>query len=213
MDSKAGNKTLRLLVWVVIALVIAIPIVLALMSPLLAWRSPVYIIAGFAGVITLGMLFLQPLLIGGYLPNVSKPVARQVHRWVGTMLVCAVIVHVGGLWLTSPPDVIDALTFSSPTPFSNWGVVAMWALFATAILAMFRKRLQLRPRNWKLAHSILALVIIICTVVHAILIEGTMETISKVVICALIIVVSLKVLFSQKLWFDFRIGTKKKSST
>ena len=46
-----------------------------------------------------------------------------------------VIVHVAGLWLTSPPDVIDVLLFRSPTPFSAWGAIAMWAVFAAALWA------------------------------------------------------------------------------
>jgi hypothetical protein len=48
------------------------------------------------------------------------------------VLVVAVVVHVGGLWITSPPDMIDALLLTSPTPFSAFGVIAMWAIFAVA---------------------------------------------------------------------------------
>ena len=51
------------------------------------------------------------------------------------VLVIAVVLHVAGLWVTSPPDVIDALLFVAPTPFSNWGIIAMWALFATGLRA------------------------------------------------------------------------------
>lgn len=165
------------------------------MSPLLAWRSPVYIAACFAGGFSLSLLLLQPLLIGGYLPGLPKHLARRAHPCVGAMLVIAVIAHIGGLWMTSPPDVIDALTFSSPTPFSNWGVVAMWALFTTGALAIFRRQLQLRARNWRIAHSLLALVIVIGTVVHALLIEGTMETFSKLILCVLVLAATVKLIF------------------
>ena len=65
-----------------------------------------------------------------------------------------VVVHVGGLWITSPPDMIDALLFTSPTPFSPFGVIAMWAIFAVAVLAAFRRRLGLR--TWRIAHMSLA---------------------------------------------------------
>lgn len=51
------------------------------------------------------------------------------------------ILHVVGLWVTSPPDVIDALLFWSPTPFSFCGVVAMWAVFASALMAPSPARL------------------------------------------------------------------------
>ena len=104
------------------------------------------------------MLF-QPLLIGGYLPGFSGRIGRRVHHWIGGALVAAVVIHVGGLWITSPPDMIDALLFASPTPFSPFGVIAMWAIFAVALLAAFRRRL--RPRTWRIAHTLLAIVIVV----------------------------------------------------
>ena len=99
----------------------------------------------------------------------------------------AVVIHVAALWLTSPPDVVDALLFASPTPFSVWGVIAMWAVFVSALLAALRRRMRLRPRLWRLAHKALALVIVVGTVLHALLIQGTMETVTKAVLCALIL--------------------------
>jgi predicted ferric reductase len=199
----------RALFWSALFAAIAIPIIFAAMSPLLAWRSPVYIVACFAGVIGLGLLLLQPLLIGGYLPGLPKQITRRAHPCVGVMLVVAVIIHIIGLWTTSPPDVIDALTFSSPTPFSNWGVVAMWSLFATMALAIFRRRLQLRARNWRMAHSLLALVIVIGTVVHAILIEGVMETVSKVTLCVLVVIATMKLIFNLKFFSNLRSSSKR----
>ena len=69
------------------------------------------------------------------------------------VLVVAVVIHVAALWITSPPDVVDALLFASPTPFSAWGVIAMWAVFAAALLAALRRRLRLRPRTWRIAFT------------------------------------------------------------
>jgi len=181
-------------IWAVVALALALPVIAAAASPLLAWRQPVYIMAGFAGVVSLSLLLLQPMLIGGYLPGLSPYRRRRLHLWVGGTLVLAVIVHVAGLWITSPPDVVDALLFRSPTPFSAWGVIAMWAVFATALLAALRRPLRLRPRSWRVGHVSLALVIVAGAVAHALLIEGTMETISKVVLCLLIVAVVVKLL-------------------
>jgi len=103
-------------------------------------------------------------------------------------------VHVAGLWITSPPDVIDALLFRSPTPFSAWGVIAMWAVFATALLAALRRPLRIRPRWWRAGHLSLAVVIVGGVVAHALLIEGTMESVSKVVLCGLVVAATLKLL-------------------
>ena len=182
------------LIWAALAAAICVPIAAAAVSPLLAWRDPVYILAGFAGIIALGLMLIQPLLIAGYLPGLSARIGRRAHHWIGGALVVAVVIHVGGLWITSPPDMIDALLFSSPTPFSPWGVIAMWAIFAVALLAVFRRRLGLRLRTWRIAHMLLAIVIVVGSVVHGILIEGTMETVSKAALCALVLAAAIKVM-------------------
>ena len=160
------------------------------MSPLLAWREPIYILAGFAGIIAITLMLLQPVLAAGYLPGLSIRRGRDLHRWVGCALVLSLVIHVAGLWLTSPPDVVDALLFNSPTPFSNWGVIAMWAVFASACLALFRRRFRSRLGLWRLSHKSLAGVIVIGSVVHAMKVDGTMEIISKSLLCVLLVVVT-----------------------
>ena len=180
------------LVWAALFAVLCLPLVAAATSPLLAWRQPVYIIAGFAGIIGMTLVPIQPLLITGRLPGLNGPPARRWHRLIGSALVLAIIIHVGGLWITSPPDVIDALLLRSPTPFSVWGVAAMWAAFAAALIAVLRRRM--RPRVWRLAHLALVFIVAGGTVAHALLIEGTMEPISKWLLSALVILATLSTL-------------------
>jgi len=180
------------LIWAALAAAICVPIAAAAASPLLAWRGPLYILAGFAGIVALGLLLVQPVLAGGYLPGPSAYRGRRAHHWVGGMVVVAVVVHVGGLWITSPPDMIDALLFTSPTPFSPFGVIAMWAIFAVALLAALRRRLGLR--RWRIAHMLLAAVIVVGSVVHSLLVEGAMETVSKAALCTLVLGAAIKVM-------------------
>jgi uncharacterized membrane protein YdcZ (DUF606 family) len=97
------TSTRAILVWTALAVAAAVPIGAAAASPLLAWRGPVYIAAGFAGVAGLALLLVQPLLIGGYLPGPSAERARRLHPWIGGLLVAAVVLHVAGLWVTSTP--------------------------------------------------------------------------------------------------------------
>lgn len=193
------------LIWVALAAAVGVPIAAAAMSPLLAWRGPVYILAGFAGMIALGLVLVQPLLIGGYLTPLSAYRGRRAHHWIGGALVVAVVIHVAGLWITSPPDMIDALLFSSPTPFSPFGVIAMWAIFTVALLAALRRRLGLRLRTWRMVHIPLAIVIVAGSVVHCLLIEGTMETVSKAALCALVLAAAIKVM--ADLWMRRKRGT------
>jgi predicted ferric reductase len=189
-----------ILIWTALAAATAVPIGAAAASPLLAWRAPIYIAAGFAGIVGLALLLVQPLLIGGYLPGPSAGRARRVHPWIGGLLVASVVLHVGALWITSPQDVIDVLLFQSPTPFSVWGVIGMWAIFVTALLAALRRRLRLRPRIWRIGHAFLAVVIVVGSVAHAMLIEGTMETVSKAALCGLVLSATTKVIADLRIW-------------
>ena len=188
------------LVWAGLAVAVAGPIAVAANSPLLQWRGPIYIASGFAGMLALCLVLIQPLLAAGYLPGLPTRPGRRVHRWIGVALVIMVMAHVGGLWLTSAPDVIDALLFDSPTPFSVWGVVALWAVFAAALLAAFRAPLRIRQRTWRIAHSGLAVVIALGSVAHAMLVEGTMGQVSKSVLCILVLAALLKVLIDLRTW-------------
>ena len=181
----------RAVVWLALVGVVAATLTQAAMSPLLAWRDPIYIAAGFAGIMALCLLLFQPLLAGGLLPGISAIRARRVHRWLGGGLSLAVLVHVGWLWLTSPPDVIDALLLRSPTPFSIWGVLALWSVLIAAFLVMLRKRTRLPVITWRIIHKVLAVVTVIGSVVHALKIEGTMGLVSKYVLCAMVIAVCL----------------------
>jgi len=182
---------------------IAVPLVLSATSPLLAWRRIPYIIAGFAGVVALALVLVQPLLIGEHLPGLTGVRGRRVHRWLGVTLVLTVVIHVGGLWITSPPDVVDVLLFRSPTPFSAWGAIAMWAVLGAAFLAVLRRRL--RARTWCIGHTLLVAIAVAGGVIHALLIEGTMETISKVLLCVLVVVITAIVLVDLRVWSRRRI--------
>jgi predicted ferric reductase len=197
------------LIWAALVVAIGVPIAAAGLSPQLAWRDPVYIVAGFAGIVGLGLVLVQPLLIAGYLPGLTAYRGRRVHHWIGGTLVVAVLIHVAGLWITSPPDMIDALTLTSPTPFSPFGVIAMWAIFAVALLALIRRRLGLR--TWRIAHMSLAGVIVVGSVIHGMLIEGTMETMSKAALCALVLAAAIKVL--ADLWMRIKKTRPMKSSS
>ncbi|MGB0625408.1 MAG: hypothetical protein ACPGQ5_02430 [Alphaproteobacteria bacterium] len=76
----------------------------------------------------------------------------------------------------------------------------MWTLFGAALLALFLRRLRLRWWVWRLGHTSLALITVVGSVVHALLIQGTMETMSKVAICALVALATAKVLYDLRVW-------------
>ena len=192
------NRILTFLVWSGLAAIIIVPILIAAYSPYLASRDVVYIVAGFAGIIGLGLFLLQPLLAAGYLPG-PRRIQRKWHRLVGTTIIVVAALHVGGLYLTSPPDTIDALLFAAPTSFSVFGVIAFWGIILTAVLVLLRRRLGLRYPAWHVLHNAIVLVVVASTVIHALQIEGTMGTISKLVLCGAALVATAVTLT------DFRV--------
>lgn len=189
------------LIWGALGAALIVPLWIAATSPLLQWRQPIYIVGGFAGVLGLSLMAMQPLLAAGLLPGLPPQKGRRVHIWIGAAIVICVIFHVAGLWIASPPDVIDALTFASPTPFAVWGVLAMWAVFASALLASQRRRWRLPPRIWRRVHTALAVIIVGSTAAHAMLIEGTMGTLSKAALCLLLTIATIKVIYTLRIWF------------
>ena len=196
------------LIWAAVGAAIVVPVVAATQSPLLAWRQPVYIVAGLAGVVTLPLLLLQPLLAADRLPGLGRLRALRLHRLMGALLVGAVVVHVAGLWITSPPDVIDALLLRSPTPFSAWGVMAMWGVFVAAALAVMRRK----PPLWYLAHRAVAMLIVLGGVVHAWLIQGTMEPITKAILGGLVLLATLIVAAGPGIRWLARAATRSSRS-
>lgn len=179
---------------------VTVPIALAAGSPLLAWRDGVYIASSFAGILAMAALLVQPLLAGGSLPGLQAWRGRRLHKWLGIALVALIALHVAGLYVTSAPDVIDALLFASPTPFSVWGVVAMWAAFATAVLAASRARIRMSPTTWRLAHTALAVVVVVGSVVHAWLIDGIMEPASKSMFGLLVLLATARIIYDLRIW-------------
>lgn len=175
-------------IWAGLALAIGLPCYFALTSPWLQWRSSVYVVAGFAGVLAYALLLLQPLFKLSALPGLKARANLLGHRLVGSVIALAAALHIIGLWITSPPDVIDTLLFRSPAPFAPFGVVAMWALIALLVVIGLKRRLKLKPKTWQFIHKSLAIVLILSGALHALLIEGTMEFWSKLVLVLLIVI-------------------------
>ncbi len=80
------------LIWAALAVAVGGPVAAAAASPLLAWRDAAYLLAGFAGIVALGLVLVQPLLAGGYLPGLAGVRGRRARggriagsggRWSG----------------------------------------------------------------------------------------------------------------------------------
>jgi len=178
------------LVWLLVLGVVFTPLVLAALSPLQASRNVAYVVGGLAGIAALGFLLLQPLLAAGYLPGFKVAQAKRWHRWLGFAVSVLVAVHIIGLFITSPDDMSDALLLVAPTPFSLYGVIGLWSLGITVLLVLARSRVGIRYGLWKIIHNLLAAVVVGASVIHTLMIDGAMNSLSKYVLCACIVVVT-----------------------
>ncbi|PJI86036.1 ferric reductase like protein [Yoonia maricola] len=192
------SRLRTVLIWGALVSAVLVPILAAAASPLLQWREPIYIVAGFAGILGMCLMLVQPLLAIGVMPGVPLQTSRKVHRYGGAALVFAVVLHVAGLWVTSPPDVIDVLLFRSPTPFAIWGALAMWAVFGAAMLALLRPRLPLRL--WRWGHTALVTLAVVGTIVHAVQIIGAMEPVTKALLSLAVAAALLTAIARRKVW-------------
>lgn len=181
------RQWIRRLLWIVAVITVVLPFWLAASSPLQAGRELAYVSGALAGVLALSLLFVQPLLAAGLLAGFGLLQERRWHRWTGIALLTAVSVHVIGLYLTSPDDMTDALLLVAPTPFSLYGVIALWALVLTAVSALVRFRRGLRLSAWNKVHSALTVIVVLSSCIHAWMIDGTMNSLSKIVTCLLVV--------------------------
>jgi len=182
------------LVWSLLAVCVLAPVAIAAANPLQESRDAFWIAGGLAGVVALALMLAQPLLAAGMLPAPPLPTARRWHRVLGFGVASLIVLHVVGLYLSSPEDIADALMLVAPTPFSVYGVLGLVGILLTIVLVAARSRLALRYAVWRLVHNGLALIVVAASVAHALLIEGAMGAVSKAALCALVLAATVAVL-------------------
>ena len=77
MQSIGRRRVSSALTWGSVAAIMIVPIAVAAFSSYLASRNMPYIVGGFAGIIGLSLLFLQPLLPAGYLAGSEGAAGRR----------------------------------------------------------------------------------------------------------------------------------------
>lgn len=179
---------MRFVNWFVLLVVVLGPIVVALASPLQDSREFIYVVGGIAGVVALSLLLVQPLLAMGYLSGVNAARQRRWHANSGTLLVAAIALHIGALYITSPDDIADALLLRSATSFSIYGVIGLTGVALLATLVLARHRIGISYNRWKTLHVVIAIIVVIASVVHTLWIQGAMGLVSKWVLCATVLI-------------------------
>lgn len=158
------------------AVVVAVPVTLALTDRHLADASTALVVSTTAGALAASALALQPLLARG------RRISR--HQVLGAVVLTLVLVHVAALFAESPEDARFALSPDGPTR-ARMALIATLALFGVVALGALRTRLPLSPATWRVVHAYLASVVIALGIGHAILTDGALDGAGTVVLAVL----------------------------
>ena len=148
------------------AVVIAVPLTLALTDRHLAGASAALVIATATGTLAASGLAIQPLLAR------RRRIGR--HQLLGAILLGLVLVHVAALFVESPEDTWFALSPDGPTR-ARMALFATVALFGVVTLGALRTRLPIAAATWRLLHAYLAVVVIALGIGHAVLTDGALD--------------------------------------
>ena len=150
----------------VAAVLLALPLAVALTDGHLAGQSAALVISTAAAALAVSALALQPLLAGtGRL---------RWHRVVGPIALALVLLHLGGLYLESPEDTLFALSLDGPTR-GRMAALATAALIAVVALGLLRARLPMAGATWRILHGFLAALVIFLGFGHAVLTDGALD--------------------------------------
>ena len=192
------RRIAALVLWAGLVVAMVAPVLIAAGSPYLAYRNLPYIVGGFAGIVCLSLFVIQPLLAAGYLPGVPSPGSADGTAGSARRSSLCVLLHVGGLYLTSPRTRSMRCCWSRRRRSRSTACWRCGASSATAVLVALRRRSGLRYATWFFIHNALALVVVVATVIHALQIEGAMETLSKWLVCLAALATTLVVLLDLR---------------
>lgn len=168
-----------------VAILIAVPLALALTDAHLAAGPPALVVSTAAGALAVSALALQPLLAArARTPDLAT--ARRTlgwHRALGAVVLALVLAHVGALMLVSVEDTLFAMSPDGPTR-ARMALIALIALVAVVVLGAARRRLPLSPSTWRVLHAYLATMVIVLGLGHALLTSGALEDSGTVVLVA-----------------------------
>jgi predicted ferric reductase len=167
------------------AVLLALPLVVALSDAHLSGQPPALVISTAAAALAVSALVLQPLLAGAG--------RLRWHRVLGAVALGLVLVHLGGLFVVGAEDTLFALSLDGPTR-GRMATLATAALIAVVALGVLRSRLPMAGATWRILHGFLAALVIGLGFGHAVLTDGALDGVGTPLLLAFAIVALLGVL-------------------
>lgn len=137
---------------------------------------------GFVGLAMMGLEFALVARFEAAAEPFGEDALLQFHRQIGYVGLAFVLIHVAisAHW--------DQLTFHNAinAPALVWfGMIALLSLLALVSTSVWRKRLRLRYEWWHLAHTVLAVVVVVTALVHIYFVDEYVSSLIKQVLWGL----------------------------
>jgi predicted ferric reductase len=160
---------------VAIAVLVGLPLLLALTDFHLEAAPFALVVSTAAGALAVSALVLQPLL--------ASRSRIALHQVLGAVALALVLVHVGALVVLAPDDALFAMSPDGPTR-ARMALLATIALVAVVLLGVLRRRLPLNGSTWRILHAFLATLVVLLGFGHALLTDGALDGAGTVVLAA-----------------------------
>ncbi|MFA9444372.1 ferric reductase-like transmembrane domain-containing protein [Egicoccus sp. AB-alg6-2] len=133
---------------------------------------------GFVGLSMLGLQFAITARFGTVAAPYGMDVVIRFHRLISLVAFIFVLAHPLLLFVTDPAT-IALLRFWDAPWRARFGLASLVALIALVVTSIHRTRLRLSYEVWKIAHGVLAVVIVATALVHVQLVGYYVSTVWK----------------------------------
>ena len=128
---------------------------------------------GFVGLALMGLEFALVARFRAVAAPFGSDALVQFHREIGLVGLVFVLVHVA---MSAPWDKV-VRPFAEDTPARvRWALLSTIALLVLIASSMWRKRLRLSYEVWHVLHAVLAVVVIVAALMHALLVDYYLDT-------------------------------------
>lgn len=173
---------LRGFLWIQLYVLVSVaPLAFALLGdtpPSRDFLTELSVALGFVGLSMLGLQFAITARFGTVTAPYGMDVVIRFHRSISLVAFAFVLAHPVLLFVTDPSTLELLRVWDAPWR-ARFGVVSVVALIAIVVTSVYRTRLGLRYEVWKLAHGVLAVVVVATALVHVQLVGHYVSTVWK----------------------------------
>lgn len=128
---------------------------------------------GFVGLALMGLEFALVARFRAVAAPFGTDALVQFHRQLGLVGLAFVLVHVA---ISAPWDLV-ARPFAADTPARvRWALLSTIALLVLVASSLWRRRLRLSYEAWHVLHAVLAVVVVVAALMHALLVDHYLDT-------------------------------------